>query len=69
MRIFEDQDEALEAALERIESLPKEKLGVFFLNMFGSNGLIEMTQDFIEGRGYEFETDGDIDDFINHFTK
>ena len=63
MKQFEDQDEAIEAVMEKLEELPDEKLAFFFINLFGSEGLLEMARDFIEAR-YYFETEKDVDMFI-----
>ena len=63
MKQFEDQDEAIEAVMEKLEELPDEKLAFFFMNLFGAEGLLEMARDFIEAR-YYFETEKDVDMFI-----
>ena len=63
MKQFEDQDEAIEAVMEKLEELPDEKLAFFFMNLFGAEGLLEMARDFIEAR-YYFETEKDVDRFI-----
>lgn len=69
MKKFEDQDEAIETVMSKLEELPDEKLGLFFVTLFGADGLLEMAQDFIEGREYGlarmiFETEADVDRFI-----
>lgn len=64
MKRFEDQNEAIEAMMEKLEELPDEKLAFFFMNLFGAEGLLEMAHDFIEAGEYEFETEKDVDRFI-----
>lgn len=64
MKQFEDQDEAIEAVMEKLEELPDEKLAFFFMNLFGAEGLLEMAREFIEAREYDFETEKDVDRFI-----
>lgn len=66
MENFQDQDEAIEAVMERLDGLQEEKLALFFLNIFGKDGLMEMAQDIMESRAYEFDSEKDVDDFINH---
>lgn len=64
MKRFEDQNEAIEAMMEKLEELPDEKLAFFFINLFGSEGLLEMARDFIEAGEYDFKTEKDVDGFI-----
>ena len=64
MKKFQDQDEAMETLMEKLEQLPDEKLGLFFVTLFGADGLLEMAQDLIESRGEEFETEKDVERFI-----
>ena len=64
MKQFEDQDEAIETLMEKLEELSDEKLALFFMNLFSAEGLLEMAREFIEGREYEFETEKDVDRFI-----
>lgn len=65
MEKFEDQDEAMDVLMSKLEELPDEKLGLFFVNLFGADGLMEMAQDIIESRGYVFNTEKDVQGFIN----
>lgn len=69
---MEDNEfEPIELIMNEIESLPDDKLAMFFLNLFSSEGLIEMAQDIIESRlsddVYEIESAQDAKDFVKSY--
>lgn len=69
MKQFEDQDEAIEVIMEKLEELPDAKLAYFFMNLFGAEGLLEMARDFIEARDYGFDSESEVDEFITQMLK
>lgn len=48
---MEDNEfEPIELIMNEVESLPNDKLAMLFLNLIGSDGLIEMVQEIFEGK-------------------
>lgn len=69
MEKFEDSTETARTIMDELNSLPEEKLAMFFFNLFGFEALDEMAFDLIEAQidagVLSVQSDEDVAKFIN----
>ncbi len=69
MEKFENSTEATHEIMDALNSLPEEKLAMFFFNLFGFEALDEMAFELIEAQidsgRMEIRTGEDVTKFVN----
>lgn len=69
MKTFTDSTEATHEIMDALNSLPEEKLAMFFFNLFGFEALDEMAFELIEAQidsgRMEIRTGEDVTKFVN----